>query len=74
MSKPHGNSYPWTDWFAVARKSNVLLKKGRHYNITTIGMVVNIRQAARRHGLAVSLSVSDTSITIKSVKRRRAKT
>lgn len=50
--KPHAAVYPWERWF---RRKQVTLRHGRDFHCTIGGMIINIRQAAKRHGLRVAI-------------------
>lgn len=45
--------YPWEKWFARKRFTLVY---GRDYNCTPAGMIVNLRYAAKRRGVRLSIT------------------
>ena len=51
--------YPWDVWFS---RSKLRLKKGRHFDCATYAMAQQIRNAAGRRGIGVSVSVYDNYV------------
>ena len=47
-----GAYYPWEEWF---NKASIELIQGKDFHCTLPGMTVNVRQAARRHGIKVRI-------------------
>jgi hypothetical protein len=54
--------YPWKVWF---KKKILKLLRGKDYECMDHGMHSNVVQAAKRHGVKVSLSVGDGSVTVR---------
>lgn len=66
MSNPAESKYPWDEWFSSA---TVSLKKGMHFRCQVHGMAQQIRNAARRRGLRVSLEIAAPHIHVRVVGR-----
>lgn len=62
--KRHAATYPWERWF---RKKQFTLMHGQHFQCTLSGMTINIRQAARRHGVRVRIEQgwAELHVTVK---------
>jgi hypothetical protein len=56
-----GARYPWEKWFG---KGTFTLLKGRDFRCTLSGMTINVRVAARRHGLRVRIDQGDNRLTV----------
>lgn len=54
--------YPWDEWF---KKSTFTLKKGRDYVCQTHGMSVQVRTAAAKRGLYVSIETDTDNDQLK---------
>ena len=65
--KPHGTRYPWESWFKRGKATT--LRKGRDYAGTTYGMVSTVKQAAKRYGYEVELTIDEQEgrITLKRI-------
>lgn len=67
MAFPKLERHPWKTWFA---KSKFVLHQGEHFDCQTHSMVAQIRSAARKHHVSVSIQVSEgTSIQV-TIKKR----
>ena len=55
--------YPWNKWFSK-RKVTLRRGKGKDYQCQVHGMVAQIRSAAKKHEVDVSIKVKETDITI----------
>ena len=56
--KKYAARYAWSDWFRrVGRK--VTLERGKDYQHRTYTMAQQIRRAARKHGLRVSITMAE---------------
>lgn len=69
MSNPAESKYPWDDWLS---SPTVSLKKRLHFHCQIHGMAQQIRNAARKRGLRVSLEIADPHIHVRVVGRIRS--
>lgn len=68
-SKKAAPSYPWDSWLNPTRKGSVTIPAAK-FRTAVSTMSQQIRNAAKRRGLAVSLKVTDDSIKILEVNKR----
>ncbi len=54
--------YPWEKWFSRTRFT---IKKGKHYDCMTHAMAVQVRSAATRFGVSVSIAVGEDMLKVK---------
>jgi len=52
--------YPWDKWFA---KNSFRVTRGKHYHCQPHSMAVQVRTAAGKRSLSVSVSISEDTIT-----------
>lgn len=52
--------YPWDKWF---KKDKIVLVRGTHYHCQPHSMGVQVRDAAKKRDLDVSVSISEGTIT-----------
>lgn len=52
--------YPWKKWFA--KEGTVTLQQGKHFDCLVHSMAQQIRNAAYRHGVQVSLVLEEKKI------------
>lgn len=64
QTKPHGVRYPWAEWFDKARTKPLTLLRGIDFIGQPHGMVMTVRQAAKRHGLLVRVTVDGEKVTV----------
>lgn len=71
--KRFGRRYPWADWFGVGQ--TVVLKRGRDFTTTLNGMMITVRNAARRLGwkVSVAMSLTEDKLIVTTLGRPRAK-
>jgi len=53
--------YPWDKWF---KREKFTLKKGIHYDCMTHSMSVQVRNAARVRGFAVSVHINENTLNV----------
>ncbi len=68
-SKKAAPSYPWDSWLNPTRKGSVSIPASK-FRMAIPTMSQQIRNAAKRRGLTVSLKVTDDSIKILEVNQR----
>jgi hypothetical protein len=56
--------YPWDTWLS---KKRIRLKRGRHYQCMTHSMGVQVRNAAIRRGIHVSVFIEEDGLVIERV-------
>lgn len=61
--KRHGTRYPWDKWLVPGKK--ITLHRGKDFDVSVHGMAVNIRVAARRMGLKVSVYLDETKLEVR---------
>ena len=59
--------YPWTIWFQSGR---VRLLQGRDYHCSTISMAEQIRAAASKHGISVSVGEIMGGLSMRTVLKK----
>ena len=71
MAMKHGHRYPWDEWFSC---SNFQIRHGEHYDCRSDSMAQQVRQAAKRKGFTVKITIPDDakglSVTVKKRKIR----
>ena len=60
MSKQH-NAYPWNVWF---KRRVFRLVKGDHFNCAPHSMSVQVRGAARKRGIRVSVFIEGSVLIV----------
>ncbi len=60
MSKKKPVRYPWSKWFS---KGKFHLRRGKHFQCATYCMAGQIRNAAPKWGVAVSIRVKGDALT-----------
>lgn len=61
------------DWETLFENPRFIIRRKRDYTCATHGMIQQIRDAARKRGLGVSILADDGAITVtvKKIKRRK---
>lgn len=67
---PAEPKYPWDDWLLSGNR--ISLKKGLHFKCQLHGMAQQIRNAARKRGLKVSLQLASPHIHVEIVGQRQS--
>ena len=67
-SKEHGIRYPWREWFAKAVKEDFTVRKGVHFTGMVHGMAQTARQAAKRLGIRITVSIGEDFVSFRVVR------
>jgi len=62
--KPSTVRYPWDSWFTKCTFRSHKLTKGKDFQCQTHSMAVQIRNAAKKRNLGISVKIVDDVITI----------
>lgn len=68
VAKAKHDPYPWAKWFSK-RRVTLQRGKGKDYQCQTHGMVAQIRSAAKKHNVEVSIEVRESNITVTVVRK-----
>jgi hypothetical protein len=64
-------NYPWKEWFK--RRKTFRLKRGKHFDCQPHSMVAQIRKAATKYKVSVSVQVLENTIAVTATTRTKRK-